>query len=313
MTPVQTVIEKTARLHTAHRRPCGYFPNARSAFKSFLQTAQLRPGEKVLLPSYIGWSPREGSGVFDPIAELGVDYGFYRLDERLRIDLDDLRKTLHGSRCKVLVLIHYFGYADPACAEACKMAREHGALVLEDEAHAMLSDLIGGACGRLGDACIYSLHKLLPLASGGMLVSNHEQAVVEPGDGASSSPWDFDLYGIAAARRRNAMALDGLLQPLQGRVDPLWGPPPAGIVPQTYPVLIRSVSRDRLYEVMNDASFGVVSLYHTLICEICRETYASSAALSRQMMNLPVHQDVRPEALPMLVERLDTAISALSV
>jgi len=42
-------------------------------------------------------------------------------------------------------------------AEAVKLAREFGVLVLEDEAHAMLSGPVGGIWGRLGDA-LYLLH-----------------------------------------------------------------------------------------------------------------------------------------------------------
>ena len=60
----------------------------------------LTPGERVLLPAYVGWSAKEGSGVFDPVDELGVPYAFYRLDDRLRIDLYGLEQCLrvgHGA------------------------------------------------------------------------------------------------------------------------------------------------------------------------------------------------------------------------
>ncbi len=92
--------------------------------------------------------------MFDPIAVLNLDYSFYALDESLHIDLDSLRAELQTGRVCVVVLIHFFGFVDPSFAEAVKIARDHDVFIVEDEAHAMLTDLVGGICGRLGDACI---------------------------------------------------------------------------------------------------------------------------------------------------------------
>ena len=301
-------VEKGPRFRDAHRRPFRFFPNGRTGFKAFLRAVCRDPGDRVLLPAYVGWSSREGSGVFDPVRELGLPYAFCRVDEKLRLDLGHMEDLLRRNRVKVVVLIHYFGGVDPGYPAAVSLARRHGALVLEDEAHALLTDLVGGASGRLGDACIFSLHKMLPMERGGMLVVNPSREDVLKGSGRGEpdfpSPWEYDLKEISCRRLENARILSRLLAPLAGEADPLWGDPPDGQVPQTYPVLIQNRSREQVYFSMNEAGFGVVSLYHTLIDPITPEEFPASHYLSRHILNLPVHQDARPDDLAALVDCL---------
>jgi dTDP-4-amino-4,6-dideoxygalactose transaminase len=301
-------ISKVAHLAGALARDVLLYPSAREAFRALLAKNVPRGG-RVLLPAYIGWSAREGSGVFDPIAQCELVPVFYRVDDRLHLDLADLEAQLqHGVH--VVVLIHYFGHVDPSYRAAVALARRAGAFVVEDEAHAMLTDLYAGTCGRLGDVCLFSLHKLLPLATGGALVVNPSgRGLAEglTGDSALPSPWDFDLHAMVAARRRNAALLAALLPPLAGRVDQLWplGPLDADEVPQTFPVVIRAGSRDKLYEDMNAAGFGVVSLYHTMITALSAAAYPVSHQLARTVMNLPVHQEACEADLRAMVGELD--------
>ncbi len=298
-------IPKVAHQGAALERPTVLFPSAREAFRAFL-ARNVAPGKRVLLPAYIGWSAREGSGVFDPIAAVGLAPAFYRVDGSLHLDLADLEQQL-ATGVAVVVLIHYFGHVDPAYREAVALARKYGAIVVEDEAHSMFTDLFAGTCGRLGDVCLFSLHKLLPVAIGGALVVNPPgRALVEgiTGDPAIASPWSYDLHRMVDARRRNAALLAELLRPLAGRVDPLWTLPPEE-VPQTFAVTVRGTSRDQLYENMNAAGFGVVSLYHTMISALPAEEFPISHQLARTVMNLPVHQEAAEPALRAMVAALD--------
>lgn len=305
-------IPKSARSTEGYRRSIIAFASARAAFRALLERTCVPGQRRVLLPAYIGWSPREGSGVFDPVRELDLPFSFYRMDASLRVDLADLDATLRREPVGMVVLIHYFGYRDPGADEVRRLAQAHGALLLEDEAHAMLTDLVGGTAGRRGAACIYSLHKLLPVATGGALVINPgAPASLAEGwtaDGTIGSPWDFDLAGLATRRRQNAELLERLLLPLAGRVDLLWSRS-EGDVPQTLPVRIGTVSRDALYERMNNVGFGVVSLYHTLVDVISREAFPESHRLSRTILNLPVHQEADEESLIRLVAELDRQTS----
>ncbi len=293
-------------------RPTIQFENARTAFKAFLQGMNFTPNDKILLPAYIGWSKKEGSGVFDPIKEVGLKFIFYRLTRDLVIDLDDLRKKILTGRPKLLVVIHYFGYPDPYYPEAVAYARSQGLLVVEDESHALFSDWVGGVCGRLGDAAVISLHKMFPFRSGGLLMLNN--AIKETDrNRLQHSPLQrvlnedllgYDLLEISKIRRNHAKQLLKLLEPLRGAVDPLRSSLPDGVVPQTLPVVISGRPRNELYFELNKYGYGVVSLYHTLIEPIQQSEFPGSHWVAQRIMNLPVHQDVPADALQAMVGQL---------
>jgi len=188
------------------------------------------------------------------------------------------------------------------------MAREYGVFVVEDEAHAMLTDLVGGICGRLGDACIFSFHKILPVARGGAAVINDPRSplvrklVAEP---EYTVPLcEFDLNRIADRRRANSMVLDELLTRLVPEVQPLFGAPDSREVPQSYPVLVHGGLRDRLYHELNDIGFGVISLYHALISQVSPHCFPAIAEVSQQILNLPVHQDASEDKLELMISEL---------
>jgi dTDP-4-amino-4,6-dideoxygalactose transaminase len=305
-------ISKIATDRTRFTRSFQWFTSARSALKALLAFQQLRSDEVVLLPAYVGWSPREGSGVFDPIKELGLAYAFYRIDDRLNIDLEHLERLLRGSRVRIVILVHYFGRVDARAVEAAALARQSGAFVIEDSAHAMLSDLVTGAAGCIGDASIFSLHKLLPVSGGGLLMLNGTappQLVGPAGDRCVDNlPWNFDLRAISNKRCANLERLQELVDDC-GDAEPLWGRWPANCVPQTFPVLVNADVRDRVYREMNASGYGVVSLYHTLIDAIAQDQFPASHEVSRRILNLPVHQDVDAGALPGLIRELEQCVT----
>jgi dTDP-4-amino-4,6-dideoxygalactose transaminase len=284
------------------------FESARAAFRAELARAHLAPTECILLPAYIGWSPREGSGVFDPIAALGLRFEFYPLDLKLRIDVPALERAIEREGARALLLIHYFGRVDESCDCIAALARDAGLLLIEDCAHAMLSDLVGGVCGRLGDAALYSLHKMLPEA-GGVLVRNG----VEDDGGGANRIWRHDLGAIARRRRQNALRLAELLGGLGGEVEPLWDDLPEGVVPQTWPVRLRYADRNAVYREMNAAGYGVVSLYHTMIAALPRSRFPEAHELSRTILNLPIHQDVDERGLAAIARMLEAVLTVCRV
>lgn len=300
------LIEKSPKRTTAFARPVALFNRARDAFSAYLRALGPWHDEVVLLPAYVGWSPREGSGVLDPVSQLGLRYAFYALDDRLNIDVVSVQRCLDQYPVRLFVIIHFFGFIDPAYEEVVGLAQKVGVTVLEDEAHAMLTDLTTGRCGRLGDAAVFSLHKLLPVPSGGALVLNTDRGASAAHEGLPIDhiplPWSADLFGISGRRRDNYWYLQARLKDLEQDVTILR--PLSYEVPQSMPVLIKNASRDMLYAVMNDAGYGCVSLYHTLVSDIDKAVFPSAHAVSRRIFNLPVHQDVMPEQLDRLVDCL---------
>lgn len=301
------MITKSAENQPNYARVMVPFQSARVAFGAILRAVMSSRG-RVLLPAYIGWSPREGSGVFDPVHALRLNYSFYALDERLHIDLRSLQSEMERGGVSLLVLIHYFGFVDPSYKDVVKLARAHGIFVLEDEAHAMLSDVVGGICGRLGDASIFSFHKMLPVASGGAAVVNNAESPLAKkliADDSYTVPMsNYDLLRIAERRCANALALHRMLHDSVKDVVPLWSAADPRTVPQSYPVLIQRGSRDRIYHEMNAAGYGVVSLYHTLVSQITSESFPATTKISQNILNLPVHQDVPESELEPMVQEL---------
>jgi dTDP-4-amino-4,6-dideoxygalactose transaminase len=275
--------------------------NCRTAIEAFMRAAGATAGQAVLVPAYIGLSAKEGSGIHDPIANAGASLRFYRVDRDLSIDLEHLEGQLKEFSPRVLLLVHYFGFPDPHFTTAAELGRSYGAYVLEDEAHAMFTDLVGGVSGRAGDAAVFSLHKMLPMKGGGIMVNpgHDEELAKRIGTDLITQPQHFpfryDLAAIARKRRANSEAYLEHMNWLKGTATPLYSSLPEDVTPQTLPILIEGGSRDELYELANANGLGAVSLYHTLIPEITVEEFPDSHWLANRIFNLPVHQDMQPE------------------
>jgi len=306
-------ISKGAQIKSAFIRPAELYPNARSGFKSLMLRMDVSRTGGVLLPSYVGWSAKEGSGVFDPVKEIGTPYAFYNMTKKLHIDLDDLERKLADLRPRMVLFIHYFGFPDPNVVRAAEISKAAGAFVVEDEAHALYSDLIGKACGRLGEASFFSLHKMLPLDSGGVVLYNRSRwcrgkYARTNLDSRSANLIIYDLAYISHIRIRNTSYLLEKLKSLSSYLIVLRSKIPAGVVPQSFPVLLKKAPRDEIYAAMNKEGYGVISLYHTLIPEVREDIFPSAHWISKRILNLPVHQDVTRDGLDSFVSTLKSLL-----
>ncbi|MBF0504249.1 MAG: DegT/DnrJ/EryC1/StrS family aminotransferase [Candidatus Omnitrophica bacterium] len=287
------IIEKKQSNQNIFAFKWNYFSSAREGLKHILSQPQLR-AKKILLPAYIGYSTREGSGVFDPVAAAGTPYVFYHMDRSLNIDLPSLTKSIRQNPGQMLMLIHYFGFIDKHIDSVKKLARAYKMVLIEDFAHAFYT--FYNDPSNDFDYAIFSLHKMFPRNDGGMVLSDRDMKVTK-------SAFDNDLFRynlplIAQRRRKNYTDILKVLRG-QGRKHDLrlLRPVLGRHVPQTFPVILPNrETRDRLYFSLNEAGFGAVSLYHQLIDQI-DESFIDEHAISNTILNLPVHQDILPEQL----------------
>lgn len=306
-------VSKRAENTQTSRRSAFFYRSAREGMQSFLGAASGRDPRGILLPGYIGWSAREGSGVFDPVKSLGLRAAFYGLNEDLSPDLSMVAELAETGEYGVLVVIHYFGRAVTQMAELRRIADAQGMVLVEDLAHAFFTAMVGRVAGNYGDVCVYSLHKMFPVSYGGMATYAEGVPV---GHARSTAPdlaseiMSYDWVGIADRRRSNFLGLTERLAELAeigARFELLWPSLAGGEVPQSLPVYVVGDKRDRIYESMNRQGIGAVSLYHTLIDEV-RGTLAPLHDLSRHVFNLPCHQDVSENSLDGIVETFRRAL-----
>lgn len=279
-----------------------HFNAARDAFRFVLEKMK-KEKIKILLPAYIGFSTREGSGIFDPIKESQIEYSFYKMSSILTIDLEHLKGLVEKSaKCAVLI-VNYFGLNSPNKPQVITFLRERKIPIIEDNAHSLFS--FYRCFDNEFDFAFFSLHKMLPYKTGGVLVCRSELKTKK----YDMDFFNYDLNAISNARIRN---FKEILQKLTKTNHPNITLCPLKLensVPQTYPLFLDNpILRDHLYFKMNTGGFGVVSLYHTLISEI-DESFAVERTMSGRILNLPVHQDIHPEYISRMITKLLTLIN----
>jgi len=149
-----------------------YYYMARNAIWHGLDALGLSPGDGILVPAY-------HHGVdLEVLLAKGLKPRFFRVDEAMRIDLEDMARSLDPG-VKALFVIHYLGFPAPIDAIQA-FARTHGLKLIEDCALSLFSKAPQGALGSFGDIGIFCLYKTLPLPHGGTLVLNREGLPAPP-------------------------------------------------------------------------------------------------------------------------------------
>ena len=249
--------------------------------------------KKIYIPGYIGWSPREGSGIFDPLNSIKeLTRYYYLMDKNLNINFDDLKSNMKSN--SIVLVVNYFGFRDRQLKEIIDYAHSINCIVIEDNAHGFYTYHLTNLYNS--DFTFFSLHKMFPFEKGGSLIINNKIYNSLSLSGKSKiqeNPYTYHIYSIAEKRKNNFMEIEKLISNFNEYLLPLRTLNDiADNVPQTYPVLLLKGDRNKVYEMMNSHGYGVVSLYHTMINELRSDRYENSKYLSQHIMNLPVHQDV---------------------
>ena len=285
------MIQKTAVDKNNSYKPLYYYQSARAAFEDILCSYR---DFTLLLPGYIGFSPKEGSGIYDPVVNSGIRYFFYPMNKKLEIDLRSFESVLTSIKApKIVLLVHYFGYPDINMNKIVELCEKENAIIIEDAAHGLFTDFVDHNCGQYGNYVLYSLHKMLPFENGGMLKVNSPSCKFIPQRKLDylPSPFNYDFRSIAEKRKINTKFWVKYLQNKKDLVT-IIRPFSNDVTPQTFPIIVNEYDRNKLYFKLNECGFGAVSLYHTMIEPIEKGGFADTLWLSQHIINLPVHQDV---------------------
>ena len=286
-----------------------FYKKARYGFFELLKELKKQGDYTIFLPAYIGYSPNEGSGIDDPIEELQYKKVFYKIDAELNIDINDLKTKIKEVKgLKILLLVHYFGYVDPKIENIVKYAKNNGMIIIEDCAHAFYTDFVDKKCGKYGDFCLYSLHKMFPLDDGGMIKINNSNNSLQLSSTVVYDLFRYDIVEIAEKRKRNAKIIYDNLKDMEEitilRNDD-------SITPQTFPILLDEKIKEKVYFKMNELGYQIVALCFRMIPQIDKLTYADSYKVSQKILNLPIHQDIDEKDLIDMCKALKKVVSDL--
>lgn len=280
------IIQKKQKNNTNFKINNFFFDSARSGLKEILNSECCK-NKTILLPAYIGYSTKEGSGIFDPIKETETPYIFYNLTSKMEIDSENFKKQIDRNKNGILLFVHYFGFKDNNLEVLKKYAVEKGFIIIEDCAHALYS--FYKCPDYSSDFILFSLHKMLPFKNGGLVLSQkYTLATLKRG---KKELLNYDFEGISNRRRENYLYLENKIKKVNNNDIQLLYASLGNNIPQTLPVIISSLSlRDHLYFELNKRNIGVVSLYHQLIEPL--SLFSNEIEISNHILNLPIHQDI---------------------
>ena len=139
-----------------------YTRSGRSAIVVALQLIGVRPGERVLVPSY------HCPTMIAPVAQVGAVPVFYPIDWDGMPRMPPARESI-GIRA--MLLPHLFGIPRQFESVAA-YCRQRQIAIIEDCAHTFFGQAGGIPVGTTGDYAIGSLPKFFPVLQGGLLASS---------------------------------------------------------------------------------------------------------------------------------------------
>lgn len=302
------MIQKEAKNKANFRANKFFTKSARSAFLHILRM-QRNEGKTLLLPAYIGINDYEGSGVFDVIQISRIPYQFYEVSKNLSPILTSIQLDNSDSYC--FLIIHYFGFPADNFDEIISFCQSNKITLVEDCAHTLHGFHNNQQLGTFGDFAFHSIHKILPTDDGGLLVDNsHETrfAISPENEGVKQetlSTFGLSLHTeIASTRQHNYHTYLDLLEPNQ-LITLMQNELAEGIVPLNFPIRVNNGLREKLYFDLIDKGITTAALYYRMIPQIDETQFSESYAISRSILNLPVHQDTTQDQVEFICKTLN--------
>jgi len=183
----------TRRVFPLESQNCAYFYSGRYALGHAIRLLGLQQDQSVLLPAYNCWVE------IDPVLNQNANTKYYRVNEDFTVDVDHITRCIDHNT-KAIVVTHYLGFPQDM-EKVGRICQEKGIVVIEDCAHAFLSEYKGKPVGSFGEFSIFSFRKTLPISEGGALVVN--RASVQIPRVAKRANWFASLYVYAEYLRFN--------------------------------------------------------------------------------------------------------------
>ncbi len=308
-------IEKENKHLQQYKYARKFTASARAAMTHILQSSKIVDSRGILLPSYIGLSQIEGSGVFDPVRTSAIGYDFYMVDRWLRPDLNALEAQLCSGHFQLVFLIHYFGVPQVDVEKFVEMCHRYNVKVIEDCAHTLMGGLEGRRLGSFGDFAIFSVHKSTAAVDGGFFYDHQgafdEFELTEPLLISAETLTEFvntDIEAVSRHRLRNYQTVQRWVRSIPQLIL-MFDTIPDNAVPLNCPVIVESGKREQLYFSMIESGVLPTALYHTLIPEIAVERFPEAHFVSANILNLPTHADISDADLPRYEKALRDAVN----
>jgi dTDP-4-amino-4,6-dideoxygalactose transaminase len=308
------MVKKHPNKSEEHLNRIYLLPSARIGLKCVFDLLNLNKRNKILLPSYIGITDKEGSGVFDPVRKKKVSFEFYKINKNLTIDMNDFCKKIKKGGIKAALVIHYFGFVQCNLKKVIEICKKNKVYLIEDCAHAFMSKYRGRYLGTFGDASVFSLYKSLPIPDGGLLIINNKKlknpciANYRISEKTLRSLYRFDMEEINEIRRKNYTLLVKKVSNLPG-IQVFYKKLPNGIVPLNLPILIKDKNRDEIYFKLLDKNIETTALYYRIIKQINKKQFPDSYYVSNHILNLPIHQDITAKNIEEIAKKLKETLS----
>lgn len=302
------IIEKEAKKKNITLLQRNFTHSARKGLLYIVRDNYLaQPKKGILLPAYIGLSKIEGSGIFDPVKDSQIKYSFYKLNKKLEPNLNDIKKQLETGKFGLILLVHYFGCCQTELSKFIKLCKNYNVKIIEDCAHTLLSGTkINSQLGKIGDYSIFSIHKTLHTQTGGFYYDLKKDLKLRRAKIDKKVLSEFartDINEILRIRYNNFKFVYNLIKN-EEHVENFFDQIPKNCIPLNCPIIVKEGFREKLYFSLIKNNIFPTALYHTLIKEVCKRKFKDTVFLSKNILNLPTHQNITKLDYPLYKNRI---------
>lgn len=303
------MITKSPTIKNLFSKNIYFTKSARVAFSYILRSIEFSNNDKLLIPTYIGYTDKEGSGVLDPICENNINYIFYPIKKNFNVDLKILEDLLKTNHIKAMLLIHYFGFLHCDIVKIKRICKRYKVLLIEDCAHTLYTKYKNKNLGDFGDFSFYSLHKVLPTSEGGCFRINNKHyqninTTLNIKDRASYETLEILLnYDKKIAQKKVIANYNYMVKQLKDikELKIIYSKLPKKTFPLNLPVFVRGMKREEFYFKMVDEGIVLIALYYRLIDSIKKEAFPNSFYISENIINFPINQDINFQDIDLMI------------